>query len=101
MEIVCLFFPSLVGILIYEKINKKKLKVFDSIKYYSLLTILNNIIIYSILYYINNTNIIDYSVIFCLKYLVFSFVIQILLSFIITIIEKRLEIIIRVEKNNK
>lgn len=101
MNYICLFLPALVAVLIYEKITDRNIDVVNAILYYGLFNVLNNMIVFSVIYYIFNDSIINFSLAFCIKSLFLSLLNCIILPFIIISFEKNIKIRVRLNVKKK
>lgn len=100
-QILSIFLPAVFALYVYQKINKKELGNKDCIIQYFIFVLLINIVSFLVSIYIFKRPGFIFTNVFTVKYLGLSSVIGVILSFIISFIEKNFEISIRVDKNEK
>ena len=106
--IIVYFLPSILGLILYLHLNKEKIENINKIIIYLLFVLLTNYcsIIFDLVFNkfeYNLTEYIENNLPFAFKYITLSIIINILLSFVLTIIKKYINISIEVknEKKNK
>lgn len=103
---LCILLPSVIGLMLYEKLEKKKNNLKNLFYIYLIMVLMVNFLSTFICVAIFDLNIgIEYALtsfpFFSIKYICLSTVISIVISIIIKCIEKNVSIELGVEKNEK
>ncbi|MBR2603792.1 MAG: hypothetical protein IKE10_02045 [Bacilli bacterium] len=104
LEFICYFMPSFISLKIYNYLNKKEFKVKDYFIYYGIFTVLNNIIVLSIICFKNYNEILYFDrvgITYLFKYLIMMIVSSIITPFIVSIIESNVKFRLEVKKSEK
>lgn len=97
-QILSIFLPAVFGLYVEQKINKEKIGTKECIIKYFVYVLIINIISYLISIYAFGKPYFTFTNVFTVKYLCLSSGVGAIVSFVISYIEKNIEINIRVDK---
>lgn len=97
-QILSIFLPAVLGLYVEQRINKEEKSTKDSIIKYFIFVLIINIVSYLISIYAFGKPYFIFTNVFTLKYLCMASGVGIIASFVISYVEKNLEINIRVDK---
>ena len=100
-QFIALFLPAVLATCTYEKLMKKEIKIRNWITKYLIFVLFINIINYIVSIYIFKKPFFIFTNLFTLKYLLLAIVIGIALSYIVCLIEKNMDISLKVDNNEK
>lgn len=97
-QILSIFLPAAFAMYVYQKINRKEITNQQCIITYLVFVLIINIISYVISIYAFGNLDFAFTNIYTVKYLTLSSAIGLVISFVLSLIEKNIEINIRVDK---
>lgn len=106
IQFICIFFPSVLGLLLYLKLKNKKVDILSSGLHYIgnvLFTTLGTMLVsYSCFHVTSDVEyLLSVSIPFAIKYIVVAVIVSLLCALIYAVIEKNLGLKLVVKKNEK
>lgn len=100
-EIMSLITPSIVAVLFYSKLLKRKLTYFEMLCHFALFILTTNTLCYAVLIYINGTPEFEFSTVFTMKYSLLATFLSCVVVVIYRFLELNLNIKLKVESVNE
>jgi len=97
-QIIAMLLPSVIGLKMYNKINKREEIVRKQVERYLIYVLFVNLILYLVIIFIFNQSEIVFTAMFTVKYIILSLVVAIVFSIIEKIIKDNIDIGVKVEK---
>lgn len=100
-QMISILLPSIIGLRLYDRINKTEEKTGKRIERYLTYVLFVNLITYIVTIYLFKYPNINFTYKFTTKYIVLALVVSVIVSVLETIIKKNLDIGVIVEKNEE
>jgi 4-hydroxybenzoate polyprenyltransferase len=100
-EVMALIMPSIIALLFYSKVIRRKLTFFEGLCHLVLFMLITNSICYAISIYLNKTLFFVFSISFTMKYSIMATCVAIVIAVLYRFLELNLHINLRVESKDE